>query len=173
MTTPATIIRLQETDSADVKSHLLALSRSLEARIGSTAPTALVVATLQSAHLLTGRTRAVYERIAATGATTYLAGTGTPAVPPRGVTWVQVPYNHPLRQEWTVIIIREQDSVALVAREIPAPLTAAPPADAMRRFRWRMIQDPALVLRCANAVVNLRHTGGLPAPAHRIPSSTC
>ena len=93
MTTPATIIRLQATDNCDVKAHLLALSRSLEARIGSTAPTALVVATLQRADLLTGRTRASFERIAAAGATTYLAGTGRPAVPVPGVTWIPIPYN--------------------------------------------------------------------------------
>lgn len=168
MATPATIIRLKATDNADIKRHLLGLSRSLEARIGSTAPTAIVVATLQRAEMLTGRTRAAFERIAASGAATYLAGTGTPGVPLEGVTWISVPYNHPLRREWTVAIIREEDSAALVSREIPPPLTAEPPPDLLRRFRWRLIQDPALVLRCANSVINLRHPGALgmlPGPA--------
>ncbi|HUR03764.1 MAG TPA: DICT sensory domain-containing protein [Nonomuraea sp.] len=162
MTTPATIIGLQATDSTDVKTHLLALSRSLEARIGSTEPTALVVATLQTAGMLTGRTREAFERIAASGAATYLAGTGTPAVALPGVTWIPIPYRHPLRQEWTVIIIRERDSVALVSREIAPPLAEERPADAMRRFHWRMIQDPALVLRCANAVIDVRHSRAMP-----------
>lgn len=165
MTTPTKIIRLNETDNSDVKTHLLALSRGLEARIGSTAPSALVVASMQSAQFLSDRTRAAFERIAATGASTYLAGAGTPRVPLRGVTWIQIPYGHALRQEWNVLIIREEESVALVSRELPPSLSEGRPVDAMRRFRWRLLQDPALVLRCANAVIDVRHAAALPAQA--------
>lgn len=164
MTTPAKIIRLNDTDNSAVKTRLLALSRSMEARIGITAPNALVVATIQSTRFLTGRTRSAFERIAAAGANTYLAGAGRPAEPLRGVTWVQIPYGHPLRQEWNVFIIGEEDSAALVSRELPPSLDEQRPVDGMRRFRWRLTEDRALALRCANAVINVRREG-LPAQA--------
>lgn len=156
MKTPAEILRLHHGDNSDLKSHLLALSRSLEARIQTSAPDDLVVATVQDVRFLTPRTQAAFERIAATGARTYLAGMGRPVRPLRNVTWIEISPNSSMRHEWSVILVRRAGSAAMVAKEMFPGLLDPAPTDAERRFRWRIVDDPALVLRCANAVVNLQ-----------------
>ncbi|NAZ81588.1 hypothetical protein GTR02_07130, partial [Kineococcus sp. R8] len=166
--------------STRTKRDLLALSRRCERRAGTGGDDLLVLVTVQENRFWTARTRAVYARIAARGATVVAFGVGLPTDlrgPGRGgVATVGIAEDDLLADEWLVVFCSPTERWGFLARDAAAGLPGArsgprlaPPddpgtADADRRFLWADLDDPVWLERSA-AVLLTR----VPSLAVRVP----
>jgi DICT domain-containing protein len=133
------------------KRHLLAVSRSIEARaLGTTDPVTVWVC-LQRQEFLTRRTAAVYRELTAHGVNVHIYGAGLTvnhAVP--RATMHDLAWDDPLTQEWNVIMLSNGIGWAMAARELP---TAPGTPDVGRQFEWITTDSSRQVSVAATALI--------------------
>lgn len=84
-----------------------------------------------------------------------VVGAGVPAEPARGVRGAALPAGDPVVEEWVVVVLGVQSTVALLARERPAPLGAGEE----RWFDFAVTQDRSRVVEAARRLLDRLDTG--------------
>lgn len=156
--TPYQIVTADRTPSRVTKRTLLAASHCLEAKAADAIEAPVLLTGVQDRRYLTARTARRYRELAETARFVAVCGVGLDTSPAPGVHALAIPSAHPLRHEWSVIVIGPYFSAALVALDL-----GDGGAEPYRRFDYALTYDRALVLRAARAFMR-QLDGGQPRP---------
>ena len=141
-TTPYAVVSAAAPVQDVTKRELISLTRRLEHRALASRPPA-VAAALQDARFVTDRTRGVYARLAASGATARLHARGLQAWLAPGVEGVALDDDDPLVDEW-VVVLPGAEPVVLAATD----LGTTDCSDDERSFTYAVSSDPHVVASC-------------------------
>lgn len=141
--TPYDVVSAVAPAAAATKLELLREVRALERRTLH-GQAMVVVATLQDVRHLTDRTRALYARIAATGADVTLYARDLPAYVAEGVRGVGLTDDDPLVDLWSVLVDGADVSEAFVAVDCYRPDCL----DLEREFEAVRTDDRRVVRQC-------------------------
>ncbi len=142
--TPFALVSAVEQPQPADKAALIDLSRSLESA-ALQSPPSRAVACLQDERFLVRPTLEAYTRLAAAGARVRLHARGLRSWLAPGVAGVPLDDDHPLVDEWVVVLLSERDPVAMAATDLRVPGAA----DLERSFSYAVTRDPAVVQACA------------------------
>lgn len=144
--TPYGLVTAVEPPSRASKRELVLISRKIE-RVALAEPPHAVAAALQDVRHLSDRTRAVYARLAETGAAARMHGRGMQAWLAPGVVGVALDDDDPLVDEW-VVVVPGAHPVVFAATDLG---TVGGDDDA-RAFLYAVSRDPQVVAACAEAL---------------------
>ena len=151
LSTPYAVVTSVERPRPVTKRELVRLSRSLELAALSRPPSRIAAA-LQDARFLTPRTRDVYRRLASTGSSVTLLARGLQGWLAPGVRGVDLDEDHPLVDEWVVVLPSPERPAVLAATDLHRPDTA----DLERDFACATSYDPQVVAACADLLTAVR-----------------
>jgi DICT domain-containing protein len=149
--TPYEILSATHPAERAAKSHLLAVSRSIEARALAQPERASLYICLQQRAFFTQRTAVVYRRLVARGARIHLFGVdlSAPDVLP-GANCHSLTWDDPLAAEWNVLLLCDGVGWALSARE---KLDQPAGPDRERRFDWLVTRANGRIAVAADALI--------------------
>jgi len=142
--TPYAVVTAVEQPRPATKRELVGISRRLEAA-AMAHPPPLVAASLQDCRFLTARTREVYRRLAAKGASVTLLARGLHGWLDDGVRGVELSDDDPLVDEWVVVVPALDRPAVLVATDLRSPSLD----ELDREFLHAVSHDPEVVDACA------------------------
>ncbi|MCW2666056.1 MAG: hypothetical protein JWN57_1018 [Frankiales bacterium] len=141
--TPFALVTSVELPGLTDKRTLIDLSRQLERAALANLPS-YAVACLQDDRFLVRRTLEAYAGLAAAGTRVQLHARGLRRWLAPGVAGVALDDDHPLVDEWVVVLVSESDPVALAATDLRVPGAA----DLERSFAYALTRDPEVVQAC-------------------------
>ena len=149
--TPYAVVSSVEAPRPVTKRELVRISRRTEAA-AMAEPPQLMVAALQDQRFLTARTRAVYRRLASTGAAVTLLARGLQGWLDPGVRGVDLDEDDPLVDEWVVVLPSPTQPFVMAATDLRQPYAD----DLERDFTVACSSDPEVVAACADLLAGTR-----------------
>jgi DICT domain-containing protein len=144
--TPFTVVACGGSSRRASWPFLLQISHLLEAQALAQGPAGMLLSAFQTADRFTPDTAVRYRRLAGGAAFVAALGVDMAAEPVSGVRGARLPSEHPLRGEWSVVVLGPHFSGALVARELPG---GAPRPD----FAFTVTYDRDRVVRAATSLM--------------------
>lgn len=147
---PSHLIR--DNSPAVNKSVLVRYSRYLEEQALSSSDPLTILASVQSADHFTDAVADRYSELAAAHRLVAVIGTDMPPNPATGVRGTGIPSEHPLADEWTLVLVGRHFFAALLARDLHAANTGSD-----RQFDYMLTFDRATVTAAARALLQHMH----------------
>jgi EAL domain-containing protein (putative c-di-GMP-specific phosphodiesterase class I) len=146
--TPYGVVAAHRPVSVAGWTFLLQISLMLEARAAALGPEAVIVSAFQDDVRFTPATAVRYEALADAASFVAALAVGLDPEPAPGVRGSALPPDHPLRGEWSVVVLGSHFAGALVASEIPGSGTGRR-AD----FAYAVTYDRDLVIAAATSLM--------------------
>ncbi len=154
--TPYTVVAAERDVRRSTKAMLVAMSIHLEAQARGIVGGAVILSAFQDAEHFTAATAQRYGHLAADCPLVAAVGVGLAPEPVAGVRGATIATGDPLVDEWSVVVVANHYTAALVARDLG---DRGPERD--RRFDYAVTHDRDLVLRAARSLLaRIVPTGG-------------